>query len=143
MRRLQFHQRTFEFLGREPKISERQENALRALQRFLQVELPDAVIEWFSLEDATQLIRLNDDHVLPINSFEFKANPLFGDNPHWQVPTYVGDRLSGWGARDKYYLDENLFLVIIENQGVCFWAVDLNGSRNPPVFMKWNEPKER
>jgi hypothetical protein len=140
---LQFHQRTFDFLGREPNVIIERETSLQAFEAFAQLPLPEAVREWLMMKDYASLIELNDDHVLPIDTFVFKPNPLFGDDLRWQTPYCTDSPFGFWGHDAKHFLTDDLLLFVTENQGVCYWAIDLYHSPDPPVWTKWSDTEAR
>lgn len=137
-----FHQRTLDYLNLLPVQNEETADSLRALELYVGVNLPPSVHEWFSYPNAAKLIRFNDDHVLDVDQFELKSNPLFNHHPKWQQGVIKPSQMMFITSPDKTLIDENLLVVIVENQGVYEWAVDLNGSDDPPVLMKQNEPNQ-
>ncbi len=108
----------FELLGLEPNRSS-SANAILALQEeSIGRKFPAAVREWYELEDACQLMLAysNGDRSVDIDKLG-------------NVDT---DSRSG----DRYdLLAQNLLVFRWENQGVCAWAVRLDGSDDPPVVV--------
>lgn len=144
---LRYHQRVFEFLKQKPTFHENYQAAISAIELFVKGKLPHSVAEWFSLEGASSLIRLNNDHVLPVNSFYLSPNPLFGNHPGWATPELKSDDIivgAVWNKPESRLIEDDLLKIIVENQGVCKWAVELDDSdEDPPVWMRLNEPNER
>ena len=127
---LKYHQATFDFLGERPVFSQKQHDALKALERYLNVQLPESFLEWFSLENAESYIALIDD-VLPVS--RFRVNVLPGEQQSIIEP----DSMRHWRNRDKYHLDKNLLVFIEEHQRAFEWAIDLHGRADPRVWRDW------
>ena len=140
---LKYHQPVFDFLGEKPVFSRKQHDALKALEVFLKVKFPAAFVEWFSLENAESLITFNCDHVMPVDRFEVQSNPLIDNDLRWRSIVFPDDLLWRWKSAEAYGIDEKLLVFIVENQGVCSWALDLNDGADPQILMKWNEPGKR
>ena len=142
---IKYHQRTLDLLGREPKFSQQQAYALRAIQLQSGITLPESVAEWFSLVECEAPIRFNDDHVLPIGRVQLKPNPLFPNDVRFGRITNHGDDIAFWfdSVIGFMNIENNLFTVVIENQGVCKWAVELNEQADPPVWTRWNDVGKR
>jgi hypothetical protein len=103
---LRYHQQAFNLLGIFPEIDADAEQALMTLEARLGHKLPAAMREWYSIKNARQYLRCNDDYVLPIEK-------LGGDNN----------------------LPENMLFLIDENQSCAAWALLLDSSDNPPVYV--------
>ena len=93
-------------------------DALRAFEVMHQTKLPAALFEFYSQKNITHLFRKysNTDQLIPINEL-------------------------GWFETLNRHHD--LLVFIIENQGVCFWALQLDGSDDPAVFVRYDEPDEK
>jgi len=112
--KLRYHQKTFELLNQEARFSQEFHAKIESIKREKGIAIPSSVVEWYSLENATEILRQNsnDDHFLEVEDFG--------------KPSYKNEDL----------LAERLLLFMIENQGVCEWAIKLDNSDDPPVFAK-------
>jgi hypothetical protein len=112
------HQRTIEFMGITPEIDTSAVQAFDNLEKRLSRRLPASLKEWYSLKNALDNILGNQDKVFSIH--QLADDPL------------------------KILADHKLFLID-ENQNVCGWALDLNGTDDPPVlisdedFDRWHD----
>jgi hypothetical protein len=103
---LKYHQATFNLLNITPEIDDAAVLALDDLETRLEIKLPAALREWYSLKNARQHLRCNDDHVLPIEKLGYDD-----------------------------FASEDMLLFIRENQDTAMWALQMDGSDNPPVFV--------
>jgi len=111
--KLQYHRATFALLGRLPRVSPVARRKLRKLERHGWINLPPAVREWYLLKGAASLL----------------AKPFAGS---------VVD-ITKRRSKDLAEVREgDLLSVLHENQGVCSWAVLIDGSADPPVFIRRN-----
>jgi hypothetical protein len=80
--------------------------------------LPALVREWYELEDACRLLleHSNDDLPVDISEFGDPVRDAHGGGPHNLLPN-------------------DLMVFKWENQGVCTWAIRLDGSDDPPVVV--------
>ena len=81
---------------------------LAAAEDRLKVRLPASLREWYSNPEADSILKQhsNSDPPIPVREFAVEKSPL---GP--------------------------LLPIRSENQGVCTWAVALDGSDDPPVFI--------
>ncbi|MDY3555834.1 hypothetical protein R5W24_004980 [Gemmata sp. JC717] len=90
------HRTTFRLLGREPILLSSAARRLAVLERTIQVDLPAAVREWYSLEGASELLTLEGDlYFQPWTIEENTKNlrqRLREQRPLWWV---IGDYSSG------------------------------------------------
>jgi hypothetical protein len=126
-RSLRFHSKTFELLGREPEHSNDSAKLLDQVEKRIGNSLPPSVREWYEIEGACQILKQYSNCDRPLEIAEL-GEPC-------------GDTSDG-GPHDL--LTRNLLLFKWENQGVCAWAINLDGSDDPPVvvdvdtqFRKW------
>ena len=119
-----FYARTFALLPERPTYAKEADRLLNEVENRVGGPLPASIREWYSLEDAFALLQRysNSDHAEPLESL----GAAFG--------------LSGGGTRDL--AREGLLLVRCENQGVCCWAVRLDGSDDPPVVVSYDDDLE-
>lgn len=103
-----YHNATLELLGRRLRSEPTALDALECAERRLGVRLPRSVREWYSCDDAVPILaeHSNDDSPIAVQDFALRESPIGRVLPiRW------------------------------ENQGVCTWAVLLDGSDDPPVLV--------
>jgi len=112
---LQFHARTFALLQKHPAYAPGADIALTALEKRIHTPLPAALWEWYSMEDALDILNRysNTDPALPPSQMRLITTH---DTP-----------------RPRHFLTFRH-----ENQGVCTWAIELDGSDDPPVFVDYD-----
>jgi hypothetical protein len=103
-----FHRATFELLDTRPRTSATALGELEGTERRLGVRLPPSVREWYSYDGALPVLAAhsNDDPPIPVREFSL-AESTAGP----------------------------LIPIRWENQGVCTWAILLDGSDDPPVMV--------
>jgi hypothetical protein len=119
---LLYHQATLELLHEHPYISEVAVEDLDRLQRKRNIKLPASVREWYSLQQAVAWLDeySNDDYAVPIDQ--------------------LGEVERYWEAGHWHEIDlaqQGLFPILAENQYVCTWAIQLNGTDDPPVVVSF------
>lgn len=107
--RLRFHAKTFALLGRQLVASKRALQTLDRIERDRNLTFPPSVREWYGLKDAVQILKdhSNVDHLTPITRLGEAADPVA----------------------------EGKLIFKTENQGNCDWAVEVDGSDDPPVVV--------
>jgi len=120
---LTYHSRTFELLATEPRVSPAALEMLEQVEKRIGRVLPASVREWYELDGARQLLLRfsNDDPPLHISDFGKPLKDTSGGGPH-------------------DLLGRNLLVFRWENQGVCAWAIQLDGSDDPPVVVDFDTP---
>jgi len=115
---LTYHSRTFELLGAEPLVSPAAREIFKQVEQRIGRVMPASVREWYELDGAGQLLLRfsNDDPPLDIVDFGKPLKDTRGGGPH-------------------DLLERNLLVFRWENQGVCAWAIQLDGSDDPPVVV--------
>jgi hypothetical protein len=103
-----FHTATFRLLASEPQVSPAALSQVEEAERRLGFRLPVSVREWYSNEDAIEILAKYSNQDPPIPLTEFAVTEW---NAHRLLPF-------------KY-----------ENQGVCTWSIVLDGSDDPPVYV--------
>lgn len=103
-----FHAATFQLLNSEPKISRHAQQVVIDSEIRLGVELPQSVRDWYCREGAVQIL----------------AEHSNADPPE----TVESLKIVEWQSR-------RLLPIRYENQGVCTWAVHLDGSEDPPIYV--------
>lgn len=116
---LKYHCDAVKLLRRAPSFSNSAADLLRKREKQLRIKFPASVAEWYSLKGAVQILARysNDDSPFEIEEF--------------------GEPFKDWyGGGPKDFLSENLLLFMHENQGVCNWAIRLDGGADPPVVVE-------
>lgn len=103
-----YHAATFQLLGFEPKHCGVAEAAVQRIETHLALSLPRSVRDWYVREDAVKILADHSNADPPISVDDFAV--------------------VSWRTRQ-------LLPFRHENQGVCTWAIDLNGSDDPPVYV--------
>ncbi len=116
---LKYHHKAFDLLQREPAISDYALQLLAQVEQQRNIGLPSSVLEWYSLDGAVETLSLygNSDRPVPLE--------------------HLGKTEQDWyGVGSRDFVSEGFLLVLTENQGVCHWAVELDGSEDPPVVVE-------
>lgn len=105
---MSFHSATFGLLDAEPRILLSARQRLDETELRLGIKLPVSLREWYERESALRILseHSNDDPPIEVSSFA----------------------LTQWHS-------QTLLPIRYENQGVCTWAVNLDGSDDPAVFV--------
>ena len=106
---MSYHTATFRLLNSEPRTSTATEVALRETESRLGFGLPSSVREWYACEDAIRILAQHSNQDPPVGVRDFALT----------------ERQS-----------RRLLPIRHENQGVCTWAIALDGSEDPPVFVE-------
>jgi hypothetical protein len=116
---MQYHHDAMALLSEPPAFSAQAAQRLAKRERELGIVFPESVREWYSLEQAVDLLHRhsNDDNPVPIEKL---GEPF----PNWY----------GGGPRD--FVAQGLVVFMHENQGVCNWAFRLDGSPDPEVVVE-------
>ena len=103
-----YHERSYRLLGTTLIDDAASVERLTGVQTRLGVSMPPSVAEWYRRGDAISILRKhsNDDPPIDVSDFETIT---------WQ------SRL--------------LLPIRYENQGVCTWAIHIDGSDDPPVLV--------
>jgi hypothetical protein len=116
---IKYHRDAVALLSEPPKFSVRAEELLAQRERELGIIFPEAVREWYSLENAVNLLRQHSNDDQPV-----ALNRLGEPYPEWY----------GGGRRD--FVQQGLIVFMCENQGVCNWAFRLDGNPDPEVVVE-------
>ena len=124
----QYHARSLALAGRTAEASP---DAVASVERFAAVRgfpLPASVREWYSLAAGQETLRTfsNEDRV-------YAAHEL-GRPEHYWAGGEPDEELE-WDP----VAERRLLPFMIENQGVCYWAVLLDGSDDPPVMISFDD----
>lgn len=136
--KLTYHQRTFDLLKSGAVISEKHLEHIAALETYYHITSAASVRELFSIEDYERIILGNDDHVLPVDLFQWRTSAVVNHDQRWRMP-YIDRKADLWHFWEKRE-DAAYLPFIVENQGVCIWAIPLNSGDDPPVLVRWDEP---
>jgi hypothetical protein len=117
---LKYHQKTFDLLHEEPpKIAREKIKLLMNRQAACGVKFPESVMEWYSMGSSLEILKKYSR----------------ADDPYH--PGQFGKVMKDWyGGGERDFAKEGLLLILSENQGVCQWAVKLDGSDDPPVVIE-------
>ena len=116
---LTYHQKSLDLLGVNPQISQSQVELIRSFEERYALQLPEALREWYSLENGFELLQEISAFHIPV---EINNMPNIQKN-----------------YSDIFSLHEPL-PILVENQWVWHMAVRLNEGENPPVYIRYNEP---
>ncbi len=106
---MSYHTATFRLLNSEPRTSTQMRAAVQEAEGRLGFSLPASVREWYTCEDAVRILADHSNQDPPVEVRDFT----------------IIDRQS-----------RRLLPIRHENQGVCTWAIALDGSEDPPVFVE-------
>ncbi|MCB9851771.1 MAG: SMI1/KNR4 family protein [Phycisphaerales bacterium] len=109
---LRFHEKTFRLIGTNPNIDPSSLDALAAVEQRIGLALPASLREWYSLEDACDRLYRYSNTDPSVSLSNMRDDGLIG----------------GRYLKFRY-----------ESQGMCFWAVDLDGTDDPPVVIADDE----
>jgi hypothetical protein len=107
----EYHSRALQLVDVTPKPAPNANSALEAVEKRIRRALPPSLREWYSLEGACGLLTSYSNHDPAVPIEDLGMDPL---------------------------IDRDFLLFRNENQGVCRWAVWLNGSDDPPVFVDYD-----
>jgi hypothetical protein len=118
----QFHRRTFELLSIEAAASTAAIASLRRVESRIRKRLPVSLIEWYLQRNACAILMEHSNTDPPV-ALDDLGKPLTD-------PTV---------RRPRELANEGLLPIRFQNQGVCTWAVRLDGSEDPPVVVTYDE----
>ena len=103
-----FHSATFRLVGTEPQVLQAAVSEVESAERMLGFRFPASFREWYCNEEAIDFLSKysNQDWPIPIRALAVKE---------WRK--------------------HRLLPFKNENQGVCVWAIMLDGSDDPPVYV--------
>ena len=117
--RLKYHYEAAELVPGGLRFSDSAAEAVRKRELELGISFPAAVREWYSIEGASSLLAAYSNSDWPIELRE------------------LGAPVDDWyGGGPKDFVAEGLLLFMCENQGVCNWAVKLDGTPDPAVVVE-------
>lgn len=95
----------------------------RGARRSSDSTLPGAVREWYTIDGASELLRRGLD-----------AQGIAIEE--------LGAPCTGFSEEPLDLVPEGRLLLLVENQGVCSWALRLDGSDDPPVDIEYDSMPE-
>lgn len=119
---LKYHQPTFDLLKQEPVMFPLASTWLENLENEIGHHLAPSVREWYSIEGCHDILaeHSNQDHPIPLRNLG------------------AGRKIEAAVEPDSLQ-SVTLLEIMIENQGVCTWAVKLDDSDDPPVFVSFDD----
>lgn len=116
---LRFHQSAIDLLATQPTISCENERIIAERESQIGFPFPASVREWYSLDRCIELLQEHSNSDCPV--------PL----------EQLGRPVRNWyGVESHDLLKVGILWIMGENQGVCNWAVLLDGSDDPPVVIE-------
>lgn len=119
-----YHQATLDLINEQLLVSEEAVGILDRLQRKRNLLLPASVRAWYSLQRAVVLLEKysNADRAVHLEQ-------LGGVDRYWSA--------GRWQEIDL--VEKGLLPILVENQGVCTWAIQLNGTDDPSVVVSFED----
>jgi len=116
---MEYHQRALYLLPEEPGFSAANAAILDKRERYMRRSFPAAVREWYTLEGSVELLRTysNSDNPVPLEELGRPVDDWYESGP-------------------RNLVADSLLWFMWENQGVCNWAVRLDGTADPPVVVE-------
>lgn len=116
-----YHQAAVDLIGQPLDPSPAMAALLDERERRCGVKFPASVREWYSLEGAAEALDGQDCLV---------------------AVAELGEVEEDWfGAGQQDFVAQGFLVIMYENQGVCWWAVLLDGSDDPPVVVAVDRPQ--
>lgn len=114
-----YHEKALGLLPERPTTSNERAELLRKREAEVGITLPDAVRDWYVLDDAEGLLHRysNSDYLVPLAELGKVELDWYGEGP-----------------RD--FVAQGLLFFMAENQGVCDWAVKLGTGADPAVVVQ-------
>ncbi len=100
-----YHQQIFNILQITPYISISKKETLEQKELALNIIIPEAIKEWYSIVGSEEILLTYSNDDLPVSLTDLDIN------------------------------EQDMIDIIYENQAVCKWAVMLNGNNDPPVMI--------
>lgn len=126
---LQFHARTFDMVGVTPTLAQAAVKLLEERERECGLIFPTSVREWYGFDGPGLGLKIGcgstADTMVPVRGL---GRP-FSD---W----YLKRPARAKSHRLDDFVRAGLLVVMHENQGVCTWAVKLDGSDDPSVVVE-------
>lgn len=125
-----YHQATFDLIEEKPIVLPEAVEELNHLTQTRGIILPPSVWEWYSLKKTVDILK----RYFPSYGYACDAATLGTANRYWFNGKY----------HEIDLLEKGLLWIGRETQEVCSWAIQLNGSDDPPVVISFkNEETSR
>jgi len=111
---MKYHSSTFGLILQP--VASGSEDRLSLAEQRLGIVLPNSVREWYSVVDGQDILSKYSNVDTALTPSEFRLIEICG---------------------------RQLVQFLIENQGVCWWGFELNGSDDPPVFVDFDPPPDK
>jgi hypothetical protein len=126
---LQFHARTFEMAGATPALVKAAVRLLEERERECGLTFPASVREWYLFGGFGLGPKVGcgptGDTMVPVRGLGRAFSDWFPEHDDPAKPQRLDD-----------FVRAGLLVVMLENQGVCTWAVKLDGSNDPAVVVE-------
>lgn len=120
---LEYHAATLALIGREPVFSAEAQMTLDQMELRFGLKLPPSVREWYSLINAVATLAKYSNHDAPVQLADLGGMQSYHD---------LETRISG----EFDVLATGYLPILVENQAVCTWAIDLTTeAEDPPVVL--------
>src|SRR5262249_35292861 len=134
MQRISYHQSVFDLLDLQPSESATAREMIEVCEAHCGWRLPEAVRQWYLIDQVVPLQRVDNFHGFPEN----EENHLWYDYSNMDHPEPLDMVLQRFASELQAYRpgsDTNRVRILVENQAVCSWFVQLDGSDDPPVVV--------
>jgi hypothetical protein len=138
MRRVSYHQSVFDLLDMQPQESPQAREMIEACEARSGQRLPESVRQWYLIDGVVFLRPDNDWRERVRNQRDY----LWYDYSNMDLPESLEAVLRQFesGRTEGHEQDERRppagsVRVMVENQGVCSWYIQPDGSDDPPVIV--------
>ncbi|MBA4494345.1 hypothetical protein ACFO25_05325 [Paenactinomyces guangxiensis] len=122
---IRYHRKALELMGLTPEFSKERIRKIETFEKQHGCGLPAAVRELFSLSGVEEwFLGVNQDRLLRIEELRLERHEEFLEDEDLKLK----------GLSSELF-QEPAITFMVENQGVCWWEVILNGSDDPPVLV--------
>jgi hypothetical protein len=130
MRRVSYHQSVFDLLGIQPSVSPQARKMIASWEKTQGRRLPEAVRQWYLVDRVVALRENQDEEGHLWYDFSNMDQPVPLKTVLRQFVGRRGEEPLPWVAWSAGRVP-----VLVENQGVCSWYVQPDGSDDPPVVV--------
>ncbi len=116
---MKYHRETCRLLDIAPGISSENVAEIQRREAAIGISIPESLKEWYGIENSVQILQQysNCDVLVPLERI---GEPV----EHW------------YGASHRDFVQQGLLWISRESQGVANWAVELDGTQDPPVLVE-------